>query len=90
MSYSFTVSIDDKAKAKAMVTFEMAKVIAGQPPHCKDGPAVVKVAHAFIDAMGDEPTPVMLTVSGSVSTTNWQDGSAPLTHASVNLQVSRS
>lgn len=90
MSYSFSVSIDDKAKAKAVVTYEMAKVISGQAPHVADGPAVVKLAHAFIDAMQDSPTPVMLTVSGSVSTTNWSDPAAPLTHASVNLQVSRS
>ena len=90
MSYSFSVQVDDKAKAKAMVTYEMAKVIAAQAPHCADGPAVVKVAHAFIDAMQDNPTPVMLTVSGSVSTTNWSDPSAPLSHASVSLSVSRS
>ena len=88
MSYSFGTSAASKTQLKALITFEMAKVIASQPPHVQDCMAVAKAAHALVDAQRDDATSYSCSINGSVSTTNWSDPAAPLTHASASISIS--
>ena len=86
MSYSFTFTVENKAAAAARVTQELAQVVAGQPIHAKDVPAVQFAALAFLDAMQEGP--VCVAIYGSVSTPNWSDPAAALSQAQVNINIS--
>lgn len=48
MSYSFSISADSKADARAKVRAELDKVVASQPVHAADKAAAEYAAEAFI------------------------------------------
>lgn len=69
MSYSFTVTADTKAEAKAAIEAEFDKVLTQQPVHAADLPAARVAAAAFVDVL-NEPTEaeqVKVNVGGYVS-----------------------
>lgn len=91
MSYSFTITAENKAAAKAAFAHEFAKVVAAQPSHAKEMHAAIATAHACIDALEDDPSHnIYLSANGSVGW-NWdrfQNGPADhLRSASISIST---
>jgi hypothetical protein len=53
MSYSFSIQYATKEGAIAGVVTELNKVVANQPEHAKDVPAVKEAAKTFINRLAD-------------------------------------
>lgn len=73
MSYSFSVSGESKADAKAKVAEELAKVVVAQPAHKADQAQAQAAADAFIDTLLvpiEEGAGVSVSVNGSL----WTEG----------------
>lgn len=87
MSYSFSINAASRAAAKAEVTLQLARVVATQPAHAAETPGVRAAAQEFIDTL--EEGPVNITISGAVSTTDWNRPDAPLTHAQASISCSK-
>lgn len=87
MSFSFTTRGVDKAETKAAVAAELDKVVEAQPIHENDRGAVQAAADGLIDVLrNDDNKDIAVTVSGSVS--NWQAEDGGIVQASVNVSVS--
>lgn len=72
MSYSFSVTADNKAEAFTKVEAELKKVVEAQPVHERDQGGAEDAAFAFIEMLQD-PTQgeeIAISMSGSLS---WHD-----------------
>ena len=65
MSYSFTVRAATAALAKMLVSAELDKTVAAQPPHAVDRLQAEAAAVAFIDLLPDDASrDVRVQISG--------------------------
>lgn len=93
MSYSFSVKAATKDAAKVAVAEAFDKVVEQQPIHARDKAAALANASAAIDMLSEEARDgkaISVSLSGYVSwiETLRQDGSNPLTTASISANAS--
>ncbi len=83
MSYSFKSKGDSTGAAKTAAAEQFAAVVAGQPEHRADVPAVRAAVDALIDAQQPGAAAIEVEVSGSIS----RNGDGELTYAAASIQV---
>lgn len=89
MSYSLSIRAADKAAAKTLIAEKVAEVVAAQPVHAADQPAILANANAAIDLLPEakEGFEIAASLSGYVSG-EW-DGSKliELNHVSISASI---
>jgi hypothetical protein len=56
MSYSFNIKAISKAAAMAAVASKVDEIVATQPIHARDRPAILANANSIIDLLADDDT----------------------------------
>lgn len=96
MSYSFSVTADNKIDATRQIREQFDAVVASQPSHSADKEAAVVAAQTLVRLLSDPPEggEIHINMSGSLG---WDHSAAVLAvsgvpqeflHASVNINVS--
>lgn len=63
MSYSFSITADNKTEAKQKIVEAFDNIVNGQPPHAADRAAAVACGQAFVDILAEPTEGVEIHVS---------------------------
>jgi hypothetical protein len=88
MSYSFSVTADNKVDATRQIREQFDNIILAQPSHAADKEAAVVAAQTLVRLLADprEGDEIYVSMSGSLG---WKhDAPEEFLHANVNINVS--